>query len=173
MTRSFILDVVNDIDLTKYVNESIYWNDLAVKCGFKLTPAARPLGTFTIQGKSKAHLIKRMDEIGISYTHIKLLRAPVSQAIAKFKHKRLCTKRLRSKLKQAGVLYECALCRCEGMTLEGGQWIWNNIELKLVIDHINRVDATDVIKDNVSNIRYLCPNCHTQTPTFCGKRYKN
>lgn len=53
--------------------------------------------------------------------------------------------------------YQCAGCNNEGM--------WNGSKLRLTVDHI------DGISDNneVTNLRYLCPNCHSQTETFGGK----
>lgn len=50
--------------------------------------------------------------------------------------------------------------------------VWNNKPLVLQLDHI------DGNSDNnqISNVRLLCPNCHTQTSTFGnggqGNRYK-
>jgi hypothetical protein len=43
--------------------------------------------------------------------------------------------------------------------------IWNNLPITLQLDHINgnRNDNT------IENLRILCPNCHTQTPTHSGK----
>lgn len=53
--------------------------------------------------------------------------------------------------------YQCAIC---GMEPE-----WNGQELVLQIDHINGDH-----KDNrVENLRFVCPNCHSQTATFAGK----
>lgn len=47
--------------------------------------------------------------------------------------------------------------------------LWNNKELVLQLDHINGVN-----NDNrIENLRFLCPNCHSQTKTFCGKSIKN
>lgn len=42
---------------------------------------------------------------------------------------------------------------------------WNNKELKLDLDHING-DPTD---NRLDNLRFLCPNCHSQTNTYKGK----
>jgi Zn finger protein HypA/HybF involved in hydrogenase expression len=45
---------------------------------------------------------------------------------------------------------------------------WNDKLLVLQIDHINGIN-----NDNrLENLRILCPNCHTQTNSFAGKRFK-
>ena len=55
-------------------------------------------------------------------------------------------------------------------TLHTGCWecgisSWNDKELVLELDHINGVN-TDHREEN---LRLLCPNCHSQTPTFKGR----
>lgn len=54
--------------------------------------------------------------------------------------------------------YKCALC---------GVTEWNGKTLSLELDHINGIN-----NDNrIENLRFLCPNCHSQTVTY-GARNK-
>lgn len=51
--------------------------------------------------------------------------------------------------------------RCEKCL--GNEWLGNPIPLQL--DHVD--GNTD--NNFESNLRLLCPNCHTFTPTYCGR----
>lgn len=46
---------------------------------------------------------------------------------------------------------------------------WNGKVLNLQVDHINGCNTDH----RIENLRFLCPNCHSQTPTFCGANTKN
>ena len=53
--------------------------------------------------------------------------------------------------------YKCCKCGSDGM--------WQGEPLSLELDHIDGDDHNNI----PSNLRYLCPNCHSQTKTFRGK----
>ena len=42
---------------------------------------------------------------------------------------------------------------------------WNNMSLVLQLDHVDGNPKNNILQ----NLRLLCPNCHSQTPTFSGK----
>lgn len=65
---------------------------------------------------------------------------------------------MRDRLIKEGYLKNiCYIC---GLSNE-----WNNQPLTLQLDHIDGDKFNNVIE----NLRLLCPNCHTQTPTFGSK----
>lgn len=71
----------------------------------------------------------------------------------------LWTTNLKKKLLKDGYFdYRCFEC---------GISEWNNKPLSLQLDHINGVNDDN----RIENLRLLCPNCHSQTETYCrGKR---
>ena len=67
------------------------------------------------------------------------------------------TGKVKKKLIQEKVFdYKCVEC---------GISEWNGKQIVLHLDHIDG----DSSNHKKTNLRFLCPNCHSQTDTWCGK----
>lgn len=55
--------------------------------------------------------------------------------------------------------YKCVFC--------GNQGEWLGKEMPLELDHINGINNDH----RIENLRWLCPNCHSITPTYCRKNH--
>jgi 5-methylcytosine-specific restriction endonuclease McrA len=68
---------------------------------------------------------------------------------------------LKKRILESGLIpYECLECGLKGE--------WNCKKLVLRLDHINGVNNDH--RDN--NLRFLCPNCDSQQPTYAGRNVK-
>lgn len=65
----------------------------------------------------------------------------------------------RTRLRHAVLKHEAVEYVCESCGNEGE---WMGEELPLDLDHVNG-DNSD---NRIENLRFLCPNCHRQTPTW-------
>lgn len=59
--------------------------------------------------------------------------------------------------KEKLIEYKCSIC--------GNKGEWNGLPLTLQLDHINGKNNDH----RLENLRFLCPNCHSQTKNFSGK----
>ena len=68
---------------------------------------------------------------------------------------------LKKRLVDESVLeYKCECC--------GNKGVWEGKTISLQLEHKNGIN-----NDNrIENLCFLCPNCHSQTPTFSGKNKK-
>ena len=106
---------------------------------------------------------KRILELGLSVekfhvsNHTKHNKIDISLVFVKNStiHRSVVKKRFK-KL----VPYTCSICSQNDT--------WKDKNLVLVLDHINGIN-----NDNrVENLRFLCPNCNSQTDTFTGRNTK-
>jgi hypothetical protein len=109
----------------------------------------RRLGLSTAHWTGQAHLRGRR--------HTWAVKTPPDTILVEESTYRGGTSKLKSRLVAAGLLREaCAKC---------GVSEWHGERLSLHLDHVNG-RSTD---NRIENLRLLCPNCHSLTPTYCGK----
>lgn len=72
-------------------------------------------------------------------------------------HGRVPRKQLKRCMLSQGIPYRCSKCDNDGT--------WNGEKLELPIDHKDG----NWKNNKLSNLRFLCPNCHSQTNTFGNK----
>lgn len=83
---------------------------------------------------------------------------PISEIIFEGKHPDYQTFKLKNRLINEG--YKKNICEeC------GQKGVWNKKKLEMELDHIDGNRTNHLLV----NLKMLCPNCHSQTKTFCGK----
>jgi hypothetical protein len=71
---------------------------------------------------------------------------------------RTAAKRLTRAMLESGVPHVCVGCGI------GPEWLGK--ALTLAVDHVNG----EWLDNRLGNLRFLCPNCHAQTSTWCRRR---
>lgn len=121
-----------------------------------------------VSGSAFYCLKKNIDRYKIDISHFKTNRSKHHNGSIKkhcneiLKNEQCLThrrsgKQLTRALKESGVKYECQKC---GITK------WNDSEIVLEVDHIDG----DWKNNDSLNLRFLCPNCHSQTDCFYRNR---
>lgn len=119
---------------------------------------------YTVKGNSWGYsqVKRRMDDLNLDYSIFKGKSAVIKtgrlnnvkkEDILKENCKHQRTVLRRYVIKNNLIPYKCAICGC----IE-----WQGKTLSLELDHINGIN-----NDNrLENLRFLCPNCHSQTSTY-------
>lgn len=91
-------------------------------------------------------------------------QTPINEIIFENKHPLYGTTKLKERLiKENCIEYKCNKC---------GISKWNNEKIVLHLEHIDG----NSLNHHISNLTLLCPNCHSQTKTYCrghGRRKIN
>jgi hypothetical protein len=126
----------------------------AFKSGMTLHKAAVELQLTTVT------LWRKAKKLGLEWKSIerqhRLPKVPLSE-ILNGDHPHFQTFKLKNRLISEGVKEnKCEVCNISE---------WNGLPLIMQLDHIDG----DSHNHKLSNLRLICPNCHAQTETYCGK----
>lgn len=145
----------SDADFSKLVSESL--------------GVGQVLNAFGLENVGRNHHTAqaRIMELGLSTTHFDPTKRAKSPRFIKSIDEMLVEDStysrgsLKARLISTGLIpYLCGEC--------GMGPVWEGKPLVLRLDHING-RRRDCRKEN---LRFLCPNCDAQQPTFCGKNRK-
>ena len=156
MKKESKLNIISDYNFKIMVETSDSVSEIITKLGYK-----------NKSGNIHKYIKTRIDNNNLSLEHMtklnngvnrnRITKIPLSEILIENSTYTNRT-RLKIRLVNEGILdYKCVKC---GNT---GEWMGEPITLQL--DHKNGIN-----NDNrLENLRFLCPNCHSQTKTFGGK----
>jgi hypothetical protein len=141
----------------------------AVAESYSYANVMRLLG-IKLAGGSQTHITKKIKEYGLDTSHFTGQGHNKGKSDPKRKtwqqllvlgqegDRRNSAIRMKRVMLEYGFEYKCAECSIADT--------WNGKPIVLHIDHIS-----GIIWDNrPENIRFLCPNCHSQTETYCRSK---
>jgi 5-methylcytosine-specific restriction endonuclease McrA len=153
------------VSYVKYTREMLAE---ATAASTSMAGVLRHLG-LPLNGGAHAHLRRRITSLGIDTSHFlgqahnrgkrnprRLLPAEILVERPPGTRRQAPTT-LRRALEEIGRPYHCAECRIGGR--------WNSRILTLQVDHIDG----RFWNCQPDNLRFLCPNCHSQTATYAGR----
>lgn len=159
MTKT-ILENFSDEEFEEIVLTSFSITEVTKRCGYKTYKS----------GGGREKVIKRIRSLNIDTSHFKSngrqYEKPPYNKIIDYKtvlKKNSSANRITVRnivLREGFLEYKCYECGNEGM--------WNGKELSL---HLHHKDG-DTMNNEVENLVFLCPNCHSQTENYSYKNAK-
>jgi hypothetical protein len=124
-------------------------------------------------GGTHAHLSRRIRQYGIDTSHFLGRRAnsgPQHKGRQRLSWQEVLVLRTHGRRQHAHVLRRALLefgrdYRCEGPRCPVKE-SWCGQPIMLHVDHQNG----NWLDDRPENVHFLCPNCHSQTPNYCGSK---
>jgi hypothetical protein len=150
----------------KYSDEAIAE---AVKTAISISDVMRTLG-IKMAGGNHTHISRRIKKLGLDTSHFlgqrhlkgtrSAWKKPLDEILTVLPdgHRRPERKQLLRAMLESGIEYKCAGEGC-------GISEWQGKSITLDIDHIDGNWLNNVL----NNLRFMCPNCHSQTDTFGAK----
>jgi 5-methylcytosine-specific restriction endonuclease McrA len=148
-----------------YTEEAL--REIVPEC-YSMAAVARAFGARPV-GSVCAHIRRKVTELGISTVHFRTTTAGrpgnnrmTPEQVFMILPDGSCRRPgedLRRMMTQVGIEYKCAECGNPGQ--------WNGKPLTLDVDHVNG----EWLDNRLGNLRFLCPNCHSQTDTWRGRNH--
>ena len=133
--------------------------EISKKCKTK-NELAKALGYANGGGTTNEIINRKLQELGVDFVS-------TSNSNRRYTDEELFCKNtvtshaVRRRYKKLYPPKECAICHI------GLEWQGKPLELRL--DHING----DHFDNNLTNLRWICPNCDSQLDTYCGRNRKD
>lgn len=148
-----LIDSYSDEEFVNIVNNSFSMREISKKIGYT-----------SCSGDSYKMIYKRIDNLKLSCEHFKRIAmksTPRTDEEVFCENSVVDQTTLRKRFSKIDdIEYKCSIC--------GQEPVWNDIELTLTLDHINGNNHDN----RIENLRWVCPNCDRQLPTFAGKNLK-
>lgn len=131
----------------------------AVQNSTSVVETMQRLGLTGVSGGMHAHISRRIKFFKIDTSHFithnkgKILARRKNLLVINSGPYKTKSRYLRNAMLASGIEYRCSRC---------GISEWLGQKLRLHIEHKNGNNHDD----RASNLEFLCPNCHSQTPTY-------
>lgn len=157
--------------LEKESQMSPYWSDeefvIVVKKSKSIGEVVRHFGCPTNQGHYNRQFHKTVQKLNLDISHLREgvkqinfnKKIPIEELLVVGPYR--STQSFKERLLKEKILQN----KCSECSLTDS---WNNKKLSLQLDHINGNNCDN----RLENLRIVCPNCHSQTETFCGSKAK-
>lgn len=138
---------------------------LLIKTNKSYSSILKSLNMCSSGGNSSKILKRRIELLNIDISHFEsqtyqaniFIRQPLESILVKDSTYSNFGKLKERLLSENKLKYMCEIC--------GNNGCWNGEKLSLQLDHKNGINNDH----RLENLRFLCPNCHSQTETYAGK----